>query len=117
MAREVGQGKIATHLIKLKNKFKGKEDEPGVEVFIQEINHAAGWGFIPNPYAGDITVFRPQKNYDFFPDPNMGWSALVGGRLEIVELPVNPHAMLIQPCVTRLAAELTIRIQQFAPKA
>jgi hypothetical protein len=33
-------------------------------------------------------------NYDFFPDPKMGWGDLALGGAEIVELPVNPHAML-----------------------
>ena len=33
----------------------------------------------------------------------MGWGDLVTGRLEIVELPVNPHAMLAEPYVQSLA--------------
>jgi len=45
----------------------------------------------------------------------MGWSDLVGHGLEIVELPFNPHAMLIEPFAARLALELKKRIEAYAP--
>ena len=36
----------------------------------------------------------------------MGWGKLALGGIEIVELPVNPHAMLVEPFVKHLAPEL-----------
>jgi thioesterase domain-containing protein/acyl carrier protein len=112
MAFEAGRSRITTSLNRLRPAASGTPEETGAEVFIQKINHVAGWEFVPRPFSGHITVFRPQKNYDFFPDPRMGWSELVRDELEIVEMPVNPHAMLIEPCATKLAAELRRRIQQ-----
>jgi len=115
MADEAVRGKIAERLKSIKDAVSGAVEEPSAEVFIQEINDEAGWEFVPQPFAGHITVFRPQKNYDYFPDPKMGWSDLVGHGLEIVELPFNPHAMLIEPFAARLALELKKRIEAYAP--
>jgi aspartate racemase len=115
MADEGARGKIAASLKSIKDDLRGAVEEPSAEVFIQEMNHEAGWEFSPQPFAGHITVFRPRKNYDFFPDPKMGWSDLVEHGLEIVELPLNPHAMLIEPFAARLALELKKRIEGYAP--
>jgi thioesterase domain-containing protein len=110
MAEEAGKGKIAASLNSLKNAVGGAAEDTGAEVHIQDINHEAAWNFVPQPLAAGITAFSPRKNYDFFPDPKMGWSKLVNGPLEIVELPVNPHAMLVEPCATMLANELKKRL-------
>jgi hypothetical protein len=115
MAEEAGKSRLAASLKSLKDAVNGAAEEAGAEAFIQEINHEAGWNFVPTPFAGRITVFRPRKNYDFFPDPQMGWTQVVGAGLEVVELPINPHAMLIEPFATRLAAELRTRIAGHAP--
>ncbi len=115
MADEAVRGKIAARLKSIKGAVRVAVDEPSAEVFIQEINHEAGWRFVPQPFVGHITVFRPQKHYDSFPDPKMGWLDLVGHGLEIVELPINPHAMLIEPFASRLASELKKRIEAYAP--
>ena len=57
-----------------------------------------------------MTVFKPKKNYHFMSDSLMGWGDLVCVGLEIVELPANPHAILIEPVVQVLARELRSRI-------
>ena len=77
---------------------------------IQEVNDRAAWKFVPQPYDGPITLFKPHKNYSFMPDPRMGWGKLVQSSLEIVELPFNPHAMLIEPFVTTLGREIKSRV-------
>lgn len=55
-------------------------------------------------------MFKPKENYHFMSDSLMGWGDLVCVGLEIVELPANPHAMLIEPVVQVLARELRSRI-------
>jgi thioesterase domain-containing protein len=110
MAEEAGQGKVAAGLENLKNAVSGAAEDAGAEVYIQEINHQAGWSFVPQASEARITVFSPRKNYDFFPDPKMGWSEITGGHLEVVELPVLPHAMLIEPYATTLASQLKSRL-------
>ena len=44
----------------------------------------------------------------------MGWGELALGGLDIVEVAVNPHSMLLEPYVKVLAAQLKERI---APSA
>jgi amino acid adenylation domain-containing protein len=81
-----------------------------VEEFIQSVNDRAGFAYVPRSYSGPVTLFKPKRNYSRFNDPKMGWSEVLKGPLEIVELDMNPHAMLIQPFVQKLAAEINIRL-------
>ena len=110
MAQEAGRGKIAARLKGIISAVSGAVEEQGAERFIQEINHQAAWDFVPMPSALALTAFSPQKNYDFFSDPNMGWSQVVGEHVEVVDIKANPHAMLIEPHVREVAAELKRRI-------
>lgn len=84
--------------------------ESGIEASVQAINDAAADRYLPKPYAGRIALFKPQVNYKFYPDPKMGWGDVVQGGLDIVELPVNPHAMLVEPYVGLLAEQLKKRV-------
>ncbi len=83
--------------------------ESGIELSVQTINDHAGDIYRPKPYKGELTLFKPQKNYSFYSDPNMGWGDLVKD-LDIIELPINPHAMLVEPYVATLAEELRKRL-------
>ena len=79
---------------------------------LQQINDRATELFQPEPYSGSVVLFKPQVNYSFMSDPNMGWGKLVMGNLDVVELPVNPHAMLVEPFVKHLAEALRKRLDQ-----
>ncbi len=83
--------------------------ESGIEASVQLLNDHAGDIYFPKPYNGKLTLFKPQKNYSFYPDPKMGWGDLVQD-LDIVEMPINPHAMLVEPYVEVLAKELKRRL-------
>lgn len=110
MAKEAGLAKVAARLEQLKGAVNGSMEESGTEQFIQEINHQAGWDFVPEPSDVQLTAFRPKKNYDFFSDPNMGWTPVVGENIEIVATSANPHAMLIEPYVREIAEHMRTRI-------
>jgi len=111
MAKEAVVGKMEARVAALKKKkSNGADHDLGATAFIQEINDQAAINFLPRPLTGRLTVFRPQKQYDFMSDPKMGWGDLVTGHLEVVQLPVNPHAMLIDPYATVLARELKNRV-------
>jgi amino acid adenylation domain-containing protein len=84
--------------------------ESGVEASVQEINDHAADIYDPKPYSGVLTLVKPHINYKFYPDPKMGWGDLALGGLDIVELPLNPHAMLVEPYVETLARELKARL-------
>jgi hypothetical protein len=90
--------------------------ESGVEVSVQAINDHAGDIYDPKPYPGMLTVFKPHKNYKFYPDPKMGWEHLALGGLDIIEMPINPHAMLVDPYVELLAQELRPRLDQLGSR-
>ncbi|MBI2929405.1 MAG: amino acid adenylation domain-containing protein [Verrucomicrobia bacterium] len=90
--------------------------ESGIEASVQAINDHAADTYLPKPYAGRLTLFKPHVNYKFYPDPNMGWSDLALGGLDIVELRLNPHAMLVEPYVRQLAAELKTRLEGQQPE-
>ena len=81
-----------------------------VQEFIQSVNDRAGFAYIPRSYSGPVTLFKPKRNYSVFSDPKMGWSEVLTGPLEIVELDMNPHAMLVEPFVQKPAAEINIRL-------
>ena len=83
----------------------------GAEANVQAINDTAAEVYVPKPYAGTITLFKPRINYKFYPDPNMGWGDLA--KLDIIEFSFNPHAMLLDPYVEKLAHSL---IQIMSPK-
>jgi amino acid adenylation domain-containing protein len=89
----------------------------GIENQIQAMNHQAACYYQPRQYAGRLTLFKPRVNYKIYSDPNMGWADLARGGLDIVELPVNPHAMLVEPFVGQLAAELKVRLRPVRQEA
>lgn len=82
------------------------------EASVQSVNDAACMAYTPKPYAGALTLFKPQVNYDFYPDPDMGWKDLALEGLHHEELAVNPHAMLVEPYVQDLAQRLKERIER-----
>jgi amino acid adenylation domain-containing protein len=88
----------------------------GIEASVQAINDHAADHYIPKPLKGHLVLFKPRVNYKFYPDPNMGWGDLALGGLDLVELPVNPHAMLVEPYVRLLSEELKSRLQDFPPE-
>jgi len=85
---------------------------PSNEADVQELNDRAAAAYRPKPFGGRVTLFKPRVNYDFYPDPKMGWGDLVTGGLETVELRVNPHAMLVEGYVQELARELRRRLDE-----
>jgi amino acid adenylation domain-containing protein len=84
--------------------------ESGIEASVQEMNDHAADIYDPRPYPGVLTLFKPHINYKFYPDPKLGWGDLALGGLDIVEMPFNPHAMLVEPYVELLARELKARL-------
>lgn len=110
MAVEMVQGK--GRALRRGRQQNGQSGDPGAHLvaFVQNANHLALKAHHPKPFAGDLVLFRPRKNYHTFPDPQMGWGDLVKGRLDAVELPANPHAMLLEPFVRYLADRMKERM-------
>lgn len=111
MTDESARGQLKAGIDKLKTAFAGNGSGDAILDYIQEVNDRAIWSFIPKPADFHLKVFKPEKNYDFMQDRNMGWSDLVRGNLDVIELPVNPHAMLSEPFVQDLGRELKLRLK------
>ena len=77
---------------------------------IWENNDRASLDYVPRPYPGAITDFRPKKQYARYIQSGVGWDELALGGEEIVTLPVYPAGMLLEPFVKNLAAALKAAI-------
>jgi phthiocerol/phenolphthiocerol synthesis type-I polyketide synthase E len=73
---------------------------------IWQTNDRACWTYIPKPYPGKITDFRPVKQYRVFSKPGLKWDRLAQEGQEVIVLPVYPAGMLIEPFVEHLAVAL-----------
>jgi thioesterase domain-containing protein/acyl carrier protein len=73
---------------------------------IWQANDRACLNYVPKPYPGTVTDFRPKKQYRRLNQPGVKWDQLAGGGQEIVVLPVYPAGMLVEPFVKHLADAL-----------
>ena len=73
---------------------------------IWQTNDRACWSYVPKPYPGKITDFRPMKQYRIFSKPGLKWDELAQQGQEVVVLPVYPAGMLVEPFVAHLADAL-----------
>ena len=73
---------------------------------IWKSNDRACTVYVPKPYPGVITDFRPKVQYRAFDKPNAKWEEIALGGQEVVTLPVYPAGMLVEPFVQQLAAAL-----------
>ena len=73
---------------------------------IWQINDDACWRYVPKPYAGSVTDFRPSKQYRIFDKPDLKWDQLAKGGQEVIVLPVYPASMLLEPFVRHSAEAL-----------
>ena len=73
---------------------------------IWQANDRACWNYVPKPYRGKVTDFRPTKQYGIFKRPDLKWDKLAQGGQEIIVLPAYPAGMLMEPFVDKLALAL-----------
>jgi|SRR5271157_293974 len=69
-------------------------------------NDKAANDYVPKPYPGAVTDFRPSKQYSIYHRRDLKWEELAQGGQEIVPLPVYPAGMLLEPFVRHLADAL-----------
>jgi len=73
---------------------------------IWQANDRACTSYVPKPYNGVVTDFRPMKQYRRFSRPDAKWDGLALGGQKIVTLPLYPAGMLLEPFVKQLAIAL-----------
>jgi thioesterase domain-containing protein/acyl carrier protein len=73
---------------------------------IWQVNDRAAADYVPKPFAGLVTDFRPKKQYRMLSRPDLKWEQLAQGGQEVVVLPAYPAGMLVEPFVKHFAAAL-----------
>jgi hypothetical protein len=82
------------------------------EEFIEDINDRAFFAYVPRVYPGKMTICKPQRNYAFLRDPFHGWREVAAGGLDVIDLPVDPGGIFIEPYVQSLAQKLKEQIDR-----
>lgn len=82
------------------------------EEFIEDINDRAFLAYAPHAFPGAMTLCKPRRNYAFLRDPLNGWGEVAEGGVEVVELPVDPGGIFVEPYVQTLAQKLKERIDR-----
>jgi phthiocerol/phenolphthiocerol synthesis type-I polyketide synthase E len=77
---------------------------------IWQANDRACLLYVPQPFPGVVMDFRPMKQYRMFDLPNVKWERLAQGGVQIVNLPVYPAGILVEPFVKHLATSLRTAI-------
>jgi len=106
VARHRETARLLLKLSNLCRKLYGRKLEAKIKPFLEDVNEQAGYAYTPKRYRGKVTLFKPHRNYNFLSDLQMGWSDVATGGLEIVELPVDPGGMFLDPFVQILAWKL-----------
>jgi thioesterase domain-containing protein len=88
----------------------GSHSESSLLAKIWEINDQAILDYVPKPYPGKITDFRPVRQYSQYLGSPMDWSQLANEH-EIVTLQVYPAGMLLEPFVKELARLLEVSME------
>jgi aspartate racemase len=106
--------------VKLSNLFRSGHAVNGRgkrEAFLEDINDIAYFAYVPRACDQKITVFKPRRNYSFLTKPGMGWNDVAVGGLDVIELPVNPGGIFVEPYVQTLAEKLRTLIDEARAKA
>ena len=103
------RGIILGRLVNERGSFDSKSR---LDAQIWKTNDEAKMSYVPKPYPGVVTDFRPKKQYSIFNRTDMYWDQFALKEYEIVTLPVYPAGMLIEPFVEHLATALRARIDK-----
>jgi phthiocerol/phenolphthiocerol synthesis type-I polyketide synthase E len=78
---------------------------------IWQANDQAALTYVPRPYPGSVTDFRPIKQYRLLNRPDAKWDRLAQGGQRVIVLPAYPAGMLLEPFVGDLATALQKSIE------
>jgi hypothetical protein len=66
----------------------------------------------PAPYDGDVVVFRAKSQLKgLIADQYLGWKNTVRGNLEMCDVPGHQQNVMLEPNVSQLAKEFSIRLK------
>ena len=103
-------------LAKFSNTSRADASESLLLAKIWQTNDRACAQYVPQPYSGTVTDFRPLKQYRMLDKPDAKWDRLAQGGQQVVVLPTYPAGMLVEPFVRHLAAGLEKAINDAAQR-
>lgn len=72
-----------------------------------DTNFAANRSYVARPYAGNLTLFRCQRQtLDYSLSPDLGWGDLVSGNLEIYDVAGSHYDILREPNIQFVAGKI-----------
>lgn len=96
---------------------KGKGAVPKSYIQLEDQIWRAGQRYVPQVYPGNVTLFRATlQPLGIIPDATLGWENLVGGELEIHEVPGHHGSIVAEPYVAVLAEKLKFCIEKAESK-
>lgn len=109
--------KIRDNYKKIVRKFYsstiGKGAVPKSYIQLEDQIWRAGQRYTPQVYPGNVTLFRATlQPLGIVPDTTLGWEKLVGGELEIYEIPGHHGSIVAEPYVSVLAEKLKFCIEK-----
>ncbi|HUK24927.1 MAG TPA: amino acid adenylation domain-containing protein [Terriglobales bacterium] len=90
----------------------GPMSEAALIAHIWNTNDKAALTYVPGPYDGLITSFRPRAQYARHKRPEVNWETVAEGGQELIMMPSYPAGMLVEPFVKKLAAGLRAAIDK-----
>ncbi|NEO16390.1 MULTISPECIES: non-ribosomal peptide synthetase [unclassified Moorena] len=91
----------------LPEEVKVEDVESLFEVF--KTTAFASYNYEPQPYPGNIALFNSSEQpIDIAGDPTLGWRNLVGGEIEVHEIPGDHFSVIREPQVLVLAERLKL---------
>src|ERR1700722_5102521 len=93
-------------LSKFEKNSEGVGSESRILGNIWQANDLACQKYVPKPFPGVVTDFRPLQQYRAFNKPDAKWDRLALKGETVVVVPVYPAGMLLDPFVKHLAVAL-----------
>lgn len=91
---------------RLRKKSAAEVSDARILSQVWQANDLAAMAYVPQPFAGTVTDFRPLRQYRWFSRAGLKWEQLAKGGEKVVVLPVYPAGMLVEPFVKHLATAL-----------
>lgn len=80
---------------------------------VEETTRRAHQHYVPQYYPGRIHLFRALKQPSgIYPDPELGWTRVAGGGVEVYEVPGYHGAIIYEPRVHLLAERLSLCMEK-----
>lgn len=101
-------------MLKAKLSRRSVESKSGSRLLseVWQTNDQAAGRYVPRPYPGAVTDFRPARQYRALSKPELKWKTLARGGERVIVVPGYPAVMLIEPYVRELAAKLRACIDE-----